>query len=243
MPKNLELIKNIITSSEIKKLVNDYFFDNIEYSNENLETNYQKGLDIINEVCHGLLKSRKLVLKKDITYLVKVSFEEDCIRYQVLIRYLFSESYNVDCTLLIQKKSPIPVVDKKNSFVFVDVEAIKKIKFLPPANPIAKSQRIYGGLDPIKNGSFFTFEQARTQIEGRMERSKNNIITIDSLPVINDIFDYNPLEIKNKFKPKKKLIKDKLLVEPKRQKNDISTSITLGVKRIIKEVSRYYDKS
>lgn len=95
---------DIITATDVKNIVQDSFFNSLEYTDETIDKIYERGLIIINETINSLITKRKQVLGRDVKYDVSFALETDSIRYLVTIKYLVFPNIINSFSLFIKKK-------------------------------------------------------------------------------------------------------------------------------------------
>ena len=98
-----------ITPSDLKNLIQVQFFDSMSFTNENVNTIYKKGLDIIKTTLDKISTERDLEKDYFFSYKLGSSFAEDKITFQIsLFHAIKSNKVNIDykCFLHIYKRIP-----------------------------------------------------------------------------------------------------------------------------------------
>ena len=111
---------DIITATDLKNIVQTTFFDSLEFTDDNVSQIYERGLTIIKETINSLIQKRKQVVGRDLKYDISFVFEEEKIRYQVVIEYLVFPKITNSVALFIKKKLInflIPAVNHKFLFL------------------------------------------------------------------------------------------------------------------------------
>lgn len=98
---------DIITATDIKKIVQDTFFDDLYYTEETCESVYNRGLVIIKEAVESMMRKRKQT-NKELNFNINFSMEEELLRYEVILQYKIFPFHVTKLSLTIKKKVKPP---------------------------------------------------------------------------------------------------------------------------------------